>query len=358
VTGIPLGLLVDRVSRVRLLSVLVTIWSVFTGLCAFANSFVALVLMRVGIAAAESGSTPANLSLISDYFDRRRRSTAIGIYMMGSQLGTIVGFAFAGIIAAQYGWRAAFLMAGLPGLILVVLLLTTVREPRRGQSEEVVPAQPAPAPPIGVALRIIWAKPALVHMIAGLVIANTVAAGVSVWLPPLLMRNFGVSVKTAGFSIAFGVAGFAALASLFSGMLADRLDAKAPHTVPKLTALASLLVIPCIVYACSTHVYSLVIVGYALQTAVHMAINTPGYSLSLSLAPPQLRGTTGAVLQVLSNLLGYGLGPQLVGWLSDSFKPYMGIDSLRYAIGIFVFMNLWAVVHFIRAAHWLKHSNA
>ena len=358
VAGMPLGLLVDRVHRVRLLSALIAVWSGLTALCAMATSFSMLVLMRIGIGAAESGGTPTNLSLLSDYFERRRRSTAVGIYMMGPQLGTIVGFAVAGVIAANYGWRAAFLAAGIPGLILAALVFLSLREPQRGASDAVHGVQDAPlaAPPFMAALRLIWQQPALVHMIIGLTIANTVAAGVAVWLPALLMRVHGVSIQTAGLSVAFGVATFAALASLFSGMVCDKLGARSPHAIPRLAAFAALITIPFIIYGSLTGAYWVAIAAFAAKTVAHAIVNTPGYAVSLSLAPPQIRGTTTALLQVLSNLLGYGIGPQLVGMLSDAFRPFAGVDSLRYGLIIFVFLNLWAAAHLLRAARWMRRA--
>jgi MFS family permease len=358
ITGMPLGLLVDRVNRVRLLSALIAIWSGLTALCATATSFVTLVLMRIGIGAAESGGTPTNLSLLSDYFERRRRSTAVGIYMMGPQLGTIIGFAVAGIIAANYGWRAAFLAAGIPGLILAALVLLTVREPKRGASDAVHGVQEAQlaAPPFMDALRLIRQQPALVHMIIGLTIANMVAAGVAVWLPALLMRVHGVSIQTAGLSVAFGIATFAALASLFSGMVCDKLGTRSPHAIPRMAAFAALITIPFIVYGSLTGIYWIAIAAFAAKTVAHAIVNTPGYAVSLSLAPPQIRGTTTALLQVLSNLLGYGIGPQLVGLLSDTFRPIAGADSLRYGLIVFVFLNLWAAAHLLRASQWMHRS--
>ena len=355
VAGIPVGMLVDRVHRVRLLALLIAIWSGLTAVCATANSFVALMLMRVGIGAAESGGTPTNLSLLSDYFERRRRSTAVGIYMMGPHLGTIIGFALAGIIAAKFGWRAAFLAAGIPGLILAIVVFLTVREPARGSTDE-KPLQAAAPPRLLQALRLIWAKPALRHMLVGLTIANMVAAGISVWLPALLMRMHGATVQQAGLSVALGVATFAALASLGSGMLSDKLAAKAPDAVPRLAALAAIITMPCVVLGSLTTVYWIVIVAFAVKNIAHAAINAPGYAITLSLAPPQIRGTTTAVLQVLSNLFGYGIGPQLVGMLSDGFKASQGAGSLRYGMVLFVALNLWAGAHFLRAAWWIRRT--
>jgi MFS family permease len=358
IAGVPLGMLIDRVHRVRLLSGLVAIWSGLTALCALAQSFSALLLMRIGIGAAESGGTPTNLSLLSDYFDRKGRSTAVGIYMMGPFLGTILGFALAGVIAANYGWRAAFLAAGIPGLLLATMLFLTVREPLRGAGDAAAGVDAVKAPPLKESLKLLWSNRTIVHLIVGLTLANTVAAGVSVWLPALLMRNHGATVQTAGLSIAFGVATFAALASFCSGMLADKVGAKAPDGVPRMAALAALLTIPCIVYGALTSNYVVVIAAFAMKTVAHVLVNTPGYALTLSLAPPQIRGTTMAVLQVAGNLFSYGVGPQLIGSLSDALQPLVGTNSLRYSVAIFGCLNLWAMFHLLRAGHWLRRAHA
>lgn len=358
--GLPMGFLVDRVNRVRLLATVLAVWSGLTAVCSLANSFAALVVTRICIGTAESGGMPTALSLASDYFDRTRRSTAVGIYKMGPPLGTIVGFALTGFIAANYGWRTAFLVAGIPGLILVVVLLCTVREPRRGLSDGLGQhAVQASAPPIKEALQLIAKQPALVHLILGSTVASMVAAGVMVWLPALLMRSYGVSIQTAGFTVAFGVASVGVFASLGSGILADRLDTSSSrHLIPRLSAMGALLAIPAVLCGTLSSIYALAIAGFALNQLAVVIVTTPSYALSLSLAPPQIRGTTTAVLQVLGNLAGFGLGPQLVGILSDAFQPLANTDSLRYALMVFVFLNVWAAAHFLRASQWLRRSPA
>jgi MFS family permease len=234
----------------------------------------------------------------------------------------------------------------------------TVREPLRGASDAVAGVDAVKAPPLKESLKLLSSNRTIVHLIVGLTLANTVAAGVSVWLPALLMRNHGATVQTAGLSIAFGVATFAALASFCSGMLADKVGARAPDGVPRMAALAALLTIPCIVYGALTSNYVVVIAAFAVKTVAHVLVNTPGYALTLSLAPPQIRGTTMAVLQVAGNLFSYGVGPQLIGSLSDALQPLAGTNSLRYSVAIFGCLNLWAMFHLLRAGHWLRHAHA
>jgi hypothetical protein len=124
--------------------------------------------------------------------------------------------------------------------------------------------------------------------------------------------------------------------------------------VPRLAAIAAVITIPCIVLGAQTANYWVVIAAFAAMNAAHAMVNTPGYAMAVQLAPAELRGTTTAVMQVSSNLLGYGVGPQLIGVLSDAFKAYSGADSLRTALTIFVFINLWAVAHLLRAAYWIR----
>lgn len=356
-TGIPLGRLVDRVHRVRLLAALLSLWSALTALSSLAGNFATLVALRVGIGAAESGSSPTCMSLLSDFFESRRRSTAIGLFMMGPQLGTIVGFVVAGAVAADYGWRAALLVAGLPGLLLAVVLLATVREPPRGAMDAGAAGRHAPRaerPPLRGVLREIGRVPALVHTIIGITLANMVAAGITVWLPALLMRNYGVGIQAAGISVGLGIATFAAAASAVSGVLTDRLNARGAAGSMRVVTVAALVGMPCIWVGALSGSYALTIGAFAVQNVAHMFLNTPAYSLALSSVSPAARGTTTALLQVTSNLVGYGVGPQAVGLLSDALRGLAGADSLRWAIVAFAGCLAWAAAHFAIAARRLR----
>ena len=351
VAGIPLGMLVDRVHRVRLLAGLVAIWSGLTALCATAGGIVSLVLMRIGVGTAESGSTPTNLSLLGDYFSRSRQSTAVGVYMMGPQLGTLLGFAVTGMVAHLYGWRAGFLVAGLPGLMLGLLLLATVREPRRtvAQAEPERSTREA-APSFAETLHHLWQERGFLHGVVALTIGNFTAAAISSWLPPLMMRAHGADIGTVGVTIALFISSFGALGSLAAGAFSDRLRARNIGDLSRLMGASAVFCIPCIIFAVFIQNYWLAIVGFSLKTFAHMFVNTPGYALAIALAPSRMRGSTTAILQVSSNVLGFGLGPFLGGFLSDLFAPALGSDSLRYALAIIVAMNLWAAAHAWRSA--------
>lgn len=340
IAGLPLGYLADRTRRVTLLSSIVVVWSGLTAVASFATHFTHLLLLRVVIGAAESGSTPTNLSILSDYF-KDKRPTAIGIYMMGAQLGTLVGFALTGFVAVHYGWRAALLAAGVPGLFLVLLLLLTVREPLRSSEDKAIP--------FAAGLREIGANKILIHLIAATTIANVVAPGISMWLPSLLMRAGGQDIGWTGLAIAFTTAPIGIIGTLMAGMLTEKIGVTNPARMTRLMALFAFLSIPAILFGVSGGPW-IMLAGFCAHLFFHMFVSTPGYALSMNLAGGHLRGTTTAILQVLSNLIGFGVGPMVGGVISDLLRPQFGDDSLRYALGIYVFLSLWAVYHLLRAS--------
>jgi MFS family permease len=356
--GVPLGLLVDRVHRVRLLALLIAIWSGLTALCGLAGSYLWLVLARIGVATAESGATPTNLSVLSDYFGPKRRPMAVGVYMMGPHIGTVIGFAVAALVAQHWGWRAAFFVAGLPGLLLAALVLGSVREPARGGSEPHAAADASaikePAPPLRATLALIAGQRAQRHAIAGVVLAMCVAAGLAAWQAPFLVRSFGVNLKEVGLSLAFAVATCGAAGAWFGGWLAARVGRQDAARVPRLTAMSIALTIPAALCAIFAGSFAQAIVGFALQNFFVAMSAACGYGLCLSLSGVRTRGATMGLLQVLSNVVGYGVGPQLVGLLSDRLPPAAHGGSLVYAMALLNLISLWALVHMLIAARWTR----
>jgi len=347
IAGLPLGMLVDRTHRVRLLAVLLTVWSGLTALGATVTSYLGLFLIRVGVGAAESGGTPTNLSLISDYFHKDRRSTAIGIYLVGSQIGTLVGFALTGIVAAKYGWRPALLVAGIPGLMLMALLLLVVREPKRQEAQRISPL---------AAFKEIRSNPLLLHLIIALTLANVVAPGLSSWLPSFLIRTHELDIRSVGITMAATIYPFSTLASILAGMATDRFAAKRATAMFRIMAAAAFFMVPVVLVGVLTGSLWMALAAFTMQHVLHMFISTPGYALAMEFVPSTMRGTTAAVLQVLSNLIGFGMGPMVGGALSDLLQPYFGDQSLRYALAIFVFLSLWPCAHLLRASVLAKRA--
>jgi predicted MFS family arabinose efflux permease len=354
IAGIPLGMLVDRVNRVRLLTVLVTVWSALTALAAFATGFWTLLLARIGVAAAESGGTPTNISIISDQVPATRRATALGVYYMGTSLGTIVGFSVAGAVATSYGWRAGFLVAGLPGLLLAVLLWRTVREPPRSSRLD---GQTVAAPRLLQALRIVWSTKSALHVIAGSTIMGMFGIGLMTWLPALMIRNHGASLAAVGAVMAFAISPLGAVASLIGGRSGDVLHARGPAAVAKFLAVCALLTIPAAAYGILSASLTGLVVGFAIQTFVQVMMSAPAYATVIHHVPTEIRGVSASVMQVSSNVLGFGVGTQVIGLASDALRGWSPGESLRYAMLAFCAVNLWAVLHFLLAARAMHDAS-
>ena len=331
---LPMGWLVDRVNRRVLLSSTVTVWSLCTTFSAFAGSYMSLLAARVGVGAAEAPASPASLSLIADIFPKRQRSTAVGIYYSGAAVGQFVIFVLGGWILLNYSWREVFLIAGVPGLILACLLFFTTREPVRGKFDEVRKERGQSGrllggPTVRETIKEIFLEPALRYAL----LANTFSTGVQyslmVWLVSFLVRIHGLSVSEAAIWVGVGVGVTMSLGSLLVGPIADRFskgDAARLAVIPTL-ATATALVAGLVMTLAPSFEWAIGgLIAVAFSAGFFVAT---GYSLILSLAAPDVRGTTLATGKLLSVLIGGGIIPLMTGMISDAVG---GDDSLRPAI--------------------------
>jgi MFS family permease len=349
---LPMGWLVDRVNRRVLLSSTVTVWSLCTTFSAFAGSYASLVAARVGVGVAEAPASPASLSLIADTFPQRQRSTAVGVYYSGAAVGQFVIFVLGGWILLNFSWREVFLVAGVPGLILAGLLFFTTREPVRGAFDTVrknrvqqgkgMLGGPSPKQTI----KEIFLEPALRNAL----FANTFSTGVQyslmVWLVSFLVRLHDLSVAEAAIWVGVGVGVSQSVGSLVVGPIADRFsqgDAARLALIPTLGTAAALVAGLVMTLATNFQVVIAGLIGVGFLAGIFVAT---GYSLILSLAAPDTRGTTLATGKLLSVLVGGGLIPLMTGVISDAVG---GADSLRPAVLATVVLYSVATLFFARA---------
>ncbi|WP_157889192.1 spinster family MFS transporter [Herminiimonas arsenitoxidans] len=347
IAGIPIGLLIDRVNRIKLLAILVTIWSGMTILSGIANSYIHLLLARMGVGASEAGGSPASLSLISDLFPPSKRSTAVGYFFLSNAIGATLSIIIGGFVTAQYGWRTAMLLAGIPGIILAAVLILTVRNPKRGATDTSGIPQEAAASPREV-IYFIANNKAMLHLLAGVALITAAIATIGAWLPSFGMRFHGLSIKEAGIMAALAGGFFAAAGSVLGGMLSDKLGKGGAR---RRIDLCFFICFGILLLGCGGALLkhtSLAMGMFCFAMFVAFAIFPAAFGSMLSLAKPNMRGTTSATMQVCTNLIGYGMGPFLVGILSDF---YGGDQSLRYAIATVICISCpWAAVHFILSA--------
>ena len=363
VAALPIGYLVDRVNRRTLLGCVLVIWSGMTAIGGFANNFHQLLLARMGIGAAEAGGSPTAMSLLSDFFGPKERSTALGVWYLSGGIGTAITFVIGGYVAQHFGWRQVFFLAGIPGMIVALLVFFTVREPRRGQMElpagEAEPDAQEKAASLGEVLAYVIRRPAILNTMAGIVLTAAMTSAFSIWVMSFFVRVHGMQMAVVGVWIAVGLAGFGTIVPLLTGILADRIASRGGVPRPERLALVSALVATGVIFA---GVGTALAPGTGLAlgfmcawAALMLAHNGPANALVISLLRPRMRGVSIAALQIVAQVMGFGFGPLVVGLLSDF---YGGGDSLRWAIVTGMAINVWAVLHFLLAARTARRDLA
>jgi len=349
VAAIPFGIAVDRVQRRVLLAAAIAVWSGFTALCGLANSYATLLLSRAAVGAAEAGATPTGLSLLGDYFRVSERATAVGIWYMSAGLGATVAFLGGGYVVQHYGWREAFFVAGAPGLAIAALVFFTLREPPRGDCDPATVA--APKRDFRASIKLIIAQPGLVHCMAGIMLVAISMSGLASWLVSFLVRVHGLSIAQGGTVVAFSLGVLGAAGGVVAGFVVDRIGRRRARYDPRLPATAAAItcVVTAVLAAGAISVPSTPL-AIALLLAAGLLItayNGPANSLLLTLAPPQIRGLTVSIVQFGCNLVGMGIGPLIVGMVSQTVG---GQGGLRWGLLAVLFFNLWGAAHFLLVA--------
>lgn len=353
--GIPIARLADRHSRRTILSVSIALWSAMTALCGLATGFVSLLLARIGVGVGEAGGSPPSHSLIADYFPPEKRATALGFYSMGISVGILIGLSIGGWVNQIYGWRMAFFVVGIPGLALAILVRFTLREPPRGHAEG--RSTPADMPSLRETAKFLWRRRSFCHLALAAGFYSFAGYGSALWLPSFIERSYGLSKGEIGtyLGLIYGISG--AAGTFLGGYFADRLSAKYgdQRWNAWLPAYAMMATLPFLVavYLSSTATAALLllIVPYFLN---HMWLG-PSYSMAQGIAGLRMRATAAAFFLFVNNMIGLGLGPWVVGIISDRLSGQFGVESLRYALlGVTVVMSFWAAIHLFLAARTLR----
>ncbi len=321
----------DRHNRRNLLAVAVTVWSFATSLCGLVGSFGQLLVGRAVVGVAEAGGGAPTYSIISDYFEPRRRAMAMGIYSSGIYIGIMVSFLLGSYLAESYGWRTTFLMLGPPGLVLALVLRLTVKEPLRGRFE---PPTLRGDEPTGEALRFLWSQRAYIAAAGGLTITAITQGAFAAWAPAFLIKVHGFSLSEVGVSLGLilGIAG--AIGTFAGGGLSDWLSARNPRVRLYFPAVATLLTAPLFAAFCLAADATTGLIIYAVGTVISATHFGPAFALTQNLARPAMRGLATAVVMVATVLTGQGIGPLLTGVLSDALRGNVDGEPLRYALAI------------------------
>jgi predicted MFS family arabinose efflux permease len=346
IAGIPLGALADRVNRTRLVAVLLVIWSGFTALSGLATSLLGLIAARAAIGAAESGAPPAIMSIFADTFPTKSRPAAMSFFFMGPFVGLLIGLTLGGLAAARFGWRGAFFIASIPGLLIAVLILATLREPERGGSDPLEAKDEAAG--VREVIRFAASRGAVRNTILAMVAASVVSIGVASWISVLLVRVYGLPLAEAGFitGLVAGIPG--ALGSITAGWISTRFGGRNDQLM-RLCGTAVGVAAPIGFLAAWVDWLPLTIFGFALWGFVNTMFIGPGHSSYLNAAAPRVRATLSATVVVACNLVGAGLGPQMIGWTSDLLHRMADRRALPHAIAALALAGLLPSFLFLRA---------
>lgn len=336
---LPMGWLLDRTNRIKLLAVMLFLWSTITGLGAVATSYWHLFLIRMGVGAAESSSSPAAQSLIASLFPVKGRSSAMGVVFSGTAIGTGIVFALGGLVASEWGWRWVFLLAGIPGILLAVILWLTVREPPRSSSGK----QVEKAPPMRQVVAFVFRSPPILWTTAGVTFASMSVGSVWVWITPVLVRQQHFSLAEAGLIVGFAAGVVKFVATLGSGFLADWI---AKGKVNKLWVVPSVALassVP-IAFGIALIPNQLVVVGLVMLLGLTLGAHYAApKTVIVSVTPENIRGSVASVEQLFINLLGSGIGPFITGAISD----YLGGEkAIGLALAATLSINLLAAICF------------
>ncbi|MBX3510780.1 MAG: MFS transporter [Hyphomonadaceae bacterium] len=378
--GIPIARYAERANRINIVAIGAAVWSVMTAACGMAGNFVQLALARIGVGIGEAACVPPSHSAISDYFPAERRATALAIFSLGIPFGSALAAVGGGWLVANFDWRTAFLMLGLPGVAAALLLKLTVKEPPRAATQ-------AKAPTFGETVRAIAGKASFWHVAMGGALISFVGYGSSQFLVSHMVRNYDLGAtlaeEVANASYAFGlIAGVSTgLGTFLGGYLADRLAGRHKHVLSWLPALGLAFAIPLYALSFLQTQFVWAFAFLLLAPITHYLYLGPMYAVTQGVATPRTRATATAFLLLIVNLIGYGLGPPFVGlandWIASSILADGGLTlaqcaapenaaacasaqatGLRYALVALLAFLVWAAVHFLLVGRTLVKDRA
>lgn len=359
--GVPIARFAERADRPLVIAVALSVWSLFTLLCGAAGSFVQMLVCRLGVGIGEAGGVPPSHSLIAEFSPTSKRALALAIFSMGLPLGSFIGLGFGGILGDALGWRWTFVAAGAPGLLIAIVVMLVLKEPRRTHPELILQAS---REPLRQSLAAFLSAPTYRWTVAGGALQAVTLYGTGAFLAPFFLRAHGselaglannLGLKPNGFlGLVFGVTvGLAgAGGSFLGGWLADRFHGKTLKSYVTVPALAGFLSIPAFFLAFNTRDLAVAFMALAFANAMINAYFGPMHATCQGVAGASRRATVSAVTLVIVNLVGLGLGPPLVGMISDYAHGPLGMDSkdaLRLALMAISCVSLLAGLSFWRA---------
>jgi predicted MFS family arabinose efflux permease len=349
--GVPIARIADKYSRKTLLSIALGIWSLTTALGGLAHNFFQIAVMRTLVGLGEAGASPPSYSLISDLYPATQRATAMSIYLAGSPTGVLIGFVLGGWLTQEYGWRAALVGVGLPGLLYAFALHRLLKEPPRGQTDATAPSLAPAAARIG--LMGLLRKPTFWHTALATAYYNALIVGYVNWLPSFFVRSHGLGIKRTGLLLALVIGPSSLIGVVAGGTLADLLGRRDQRWYSLFPAAVILIATPLFMLSLLIDGLDLALLCLFIPLLIGAMQTSPPFATINGLVDARTRSVASAVLILIINVVSGGLGPITVGYMSDVLVPSVAAESLRYALVIAtpVFGVLASLHYYLAAKH-------
>jgi MFS family permease len=343
--GIPFARWADMGNRRIVISVSLAIWSAMTALGGLAQNFTSLFLTRVGVGVGEAGAVPPTHSLASNYYPPEHHGKTASVLSFSVFVGSFLGLAGGGAILAATDWRTTLMAVGLPGVFIAVLAFFTLREPRQ------ITKVPAPSEIFNAESRAIirgvLAKKTYVQLLISFAIVSFFSYGIASFAVPFFIRSFGVDIGFIGISYGGTAAASSVVGTLSAAFLVDRLAKRDKAWMLRLPGIACLVAVPFVVASILAPSYEICLLFFFIGNSfVSMAI--PALFASIyGIIHNSQRSMAIAVFGLAANLLGLGLGPVLIGAISDAITPMFEVEALRYTLAGSVLFLAWAATHIL-----------
>jgi len=353
--GIPIARWADRSNRRNIVAGAVFLWSFMTAISGLAQNYTQLLLARIGVGVGEAGGSPPSHSMISDIFPAEKRASALGFYSTGVNIGILFGFLFGGWLNEYFGWRVAFMVVGIPGILLAVLVRTTLTEPIRGMAEK---RQVSDAEvPFRNILGLLWSRNSFRHMAMGAALNAFAGYSTSSWTASFMIRSHGMTTGELGTWLALIMGLGGAVGVFFGAYLADHLAPRDKRWYMLLPAIVGIFSVPfaASVYLVANPYFALVLM--IIPGLLHNVYLGNTIATTHGLVGLRMRAMSSAILFFILNIIGLGAGPWTIGMLSDYLEPSLGSDSLRTAmLYVIPAVLVWSSWHFYLASRNLRQD--
>ena len=346
ILGIPIAVMSDRLNRRNIITICIAIFSAMTALCGSVTSFMQLFLARIGVGIGEAGTMPASQSIISDLYNVNERPFAMGLLASGGNIGLMLGLLIGGWVNEWFGWRMAFLVAAIPGLVMAATIWFTVKEPIRQAPVQQSNWLADVIDGLSLVGRITsFRRLALAGSLYGMA-----AYGIVTWMPVYYIRYHGLSTGEAGTVISLAVGVLGGIGAVGGGVVCARLSKRDVRWNCWVPALAIAVAVPLYFAMLITENTTLALVLFIIPGLLSSVYAGPTWSIIQELVPPHKRAIAAAIYLMIFNLVGLGLGPLAVGVLSDLYAPQLGDLSLRWSMITVLLISIGGIWYYLRAA--------